>query len=193
MFNIEGLSLTYSDDYPDRAPDLPGDQTEEATNFIAKALAWRAGQGAVTRQTGEAGLSLAVLERGSLYSRGRDRDGCKLIVLQLANHVKGEHSMEEVKQVLVYYFERLEREERGGQISWVFDCKNAGLKNIDLELINFIIACMEHYYPDFLNYIYIFEMPWLLGAAFRAVKAALPAAGVAKLKVRRARLLPLIC
>ena len=99
LFNIRGLSLTYSDVYSDRAPDLPGDQTEEATNFIVKALAWRAGQGTVTRQAGEAGLSMAGLERGSLYSRGRDRDGCKLMVLHLANHVRGLDSLEEVKQV----------------------------------------------------------------------------------------------
>lgn len=85
-------------------------------------------------------------------------------------------------QVLVYYLERLEREEEG-RISWLFDCKDAGLRNLDLELINFIIACMQHHYPDFLNYIYVLELPWLLGAAFKLVKAALPAAGRAKLRV----------
>ena len=85
--------------------------------------------------------------------------------------------------MLVYYLERLEREEEGGRISWLFDCKDAGLRNLDLELINFIIACMQHHYPDFLNYIYVLELPWLLGAAFKLVKAALPAAGRAKLRV----------
>ena len=57
----------------------------------------------------------------------------------MSRHVKGADNIDEVKKVLVYYLERLSREEEGKKISWVFDCKNAGLKNMDLELVNFII------------------------------------------------------
>ena len=85
----------------------------------------------------------------------------------MSRHVKGADSLEEVKKVLVYYLERLEREERNRKISWVFDCKNAGLKNMELELVNFIIFCMEQNYPDILNFIYIYEMPWIMNAAFK--------------------------
>ena len=75
--------------------------------------------------------------------------------------------MDDIKKVLVYYLERLEREEVNKKISWVFDCKNAGLKNMALDLINYIIFLMEQCYPDILNFIYIFEMPWLLNSAFQ--------------------------
>ena len=85
----------------------------------------------------------------------------------MSRHVKGADSLEDVKKVLVYYLERLEREEENSKISWVFDCKNAGLKNMELELINFIIFCMEQNYPDILNFIYIYEMPWIMNAAFK--------------------------
>ena len=85
----------------------------------------------------------------------------------MSRHVKGADSLEDVKKVLVYYLERLEREEENNKISWVFDCKNAGLKNMELELINFIIFCMEQNYPDILNFIYIYEMPWIMNAAFK--------------------------
>ena len=95
------------------------------------------------------------------------QDGCKLIVLAMSRHIKGADSLEDVKRVLVYYLERLGREEENSKISWVFDCKNAGLKNMELELINFIIFCMEQNYPDILNFIYIYEMPWIMNAAFK--------------------------
>ena len=98
------------------------------------------------------------------------QDGCKLIVLSMSRHVKGADSLEEVKKVLVYYLERLEREEENRKISWVFDCKNAGLKNMELDLVNFIIFCMEQNYPDILNFIYIYEMPWIMNAAFKVNK-----------------------
>jgi len=67
-------------------------------------------------------------------------------------------------------------------ISWVFDCKGAGLKNMDIDIINWNTECMEGYYPYILNLIYIFEMPWLMNAGFKIVKQALPAAGVARLR-----------
>ena len=57
------------------------------------------GQRKVLDSVGEETLDRAVLGRGSLYTRGRDRDGCKLMVLHLANHVRGLDSLEEVKQV----------------------------------------------------------------------------------------------
>ena len=127
-------------------------------------------------------INKGVLNKGSLFTHNRDKDGMKLITLEMSKHVKGADSLDDVKRVLVYYLERLSREEEGKKISLVFDCKNAGLRNIDLELINFFTFCMEQVYPNFLNYIYIFEMPWIMGVAFKAVKAALPAAGVAKMK-----------
>ena len=65
-----------------------------------------------------------------------------MIVLSMSRHVKGADSLDDVKKVLVYYLERLEREEENRKISWVFDCKNAGLKNMELELVNFIIFCI---------------------------------------------------
>ena len=37
---------------------------------------------------------------------------------------------------LVFLF----REENGQEITMVFDCKNAGLKNLDMEFIQFVIG-----------------------------------------------------
>ena len=45
-----------------------------------------------------------------------------MMVLALAKY-KGGDKMDEIKRVLVYYLERLEREEVNKKISWVFDCK----------------------------------------------------------------------
>ena len=75
----------------------------------------------------------------------------------------------------------------------MFDCKGAGLKNMDLDIINYItevnfaqkaillfslssilflvLQCMENYYPWILNLIYIFEMPWLMNAGFKVTSS----------------------
>ena len=62
----------------------------------------------------------------------------------------------------MYNLERLNREERGEQITVMFDCKGAGLKNMDMEFVQFLIGCMKEYYPDPLNYILVYDMPWVL-------------------------------
>ena len=54
------------------------------------------------------------------------------------------------------------REEKGKWITVFFDMKETGMKNMDMELIQYLINLFKDYYPWILNYIIVFEMPWLL-------------------------------
>ena len=54
------------------------------------------------------------------------------------------------------------RENNGDQLTLVFDCAGCGLKNMDMELIQYMITVFKDYYPWSLNYILVFEMPWVL-------------------------------
>lgn len=38
----------------------------------------------------------------------------------------------------------------------------SGLSNLDMEFTNYLINLLKMYYPAFLNYIIIYEMPWVL-------------------------------
>lgn len=98
----------------------------------------------------------------SLFSHNRDKDGKKLLIFCVVKHFKGMQKMEDMKKFFVYFLGRLSWKERGEQIRVMFDCKEAGLKNMDMEFVQFLIGCMEDYYPDPLNYILVFEMPWVL-------------------------------
>lgn len=57
-----------------------------------------------------------------------------------------------------------------------------GLSNMDMELVQYLISLFKQFYPNFLNYIIIFQMPWVLSAAFKIVKSLLPASAIEKLK-----------
>ena len=92
----------------------------------------------------------------------RDKDGRKLLVFSVFKHVKGSEKMEDMKKFFVYMLERLDREEQGQQITLLFDCRTAGLRNMDMEFVQFIIGTLKEYYPDPLNYILVLEMPWVL-------------------------------
>ena len=129
----------------------------------------------------------------------RDKDGRKLLVFCVFKHVKGTEKMEDMKKFFVYMLERLYREENGEQITLLFDCRTAGLRNMDMEFVQFIIGTLKDFYPDPLNYILVLEMPWVLNgetlsfsmnlplkasisAAFKVIKGWLPPAAVKKIK-----------
>ena len=48
-------------------------------------------------------------EIGSLFVRGRDVDGCKLLVFLVTKHGKGNYDMSDLQKFLIYWLERLER------------------------------------------------------------------------------------
>lgn len=160
--------------------DLPGSQIDEASNMILETFKWR-------KKFGVDGISAdttnqSFFEKGTVYSHNRDKDGKKLLVFVVGRHTKGSEKMEDMKKFFVYYLERLEREELEDEITIVFDCRNAGLKNMDMEFMQFIIGMLKDYYPWMVNYILVFEMPWVLNAAWKVIKAWLPAAAVKKIK-----------
>ena len=97
-----------------------------------------------------------------MLSPFRDKDGRKLLVFCVFKHVKGSEKMEDMKKFFVYMLERLDREEQGEQITLLFDCRTAGLRNMDMEFVQFIIGTLKEFYPDPLNYILVLEMPWVL-------------------------------
>ncbi|XP_023342819.1 motile sperm domain-containing protein 2 [Eurytemora carolleeae] len=160
--------------------DLPGEQEDEAAHMILETLKWRNDFGVdkISRDN----VNQAFFDKGTVFTHNRDKDGKKLLTFTVGRHIKGAEKMDEMKRFFVYYLERLEREEQGDLITIVFDCRNAGLKNMDMEFIQFIIGVFKDYYPEMLNYILVFEMPWVLNAAWKIIKAWLPAAAVKKIK-----------
>jgi len=160
--------------------EAPGEQTEAAAKMILNTLKWRKAQEANSIK--EADFPPGIFEKGALFSRNRDKDGRKLLVFCVFKHIKGQEKMEDMKRFFVYMLERLYREEKGEQLTLLFDCRGAGLKNMDMEFVQFIIGTIKDFYPDPLNYILVLEMPWVLNAAFKVIKGWLPPAAVKKIK-----------
>lgn len=49
----------------------------------------------------------------------------------------------------------------------------AGLSNMDMEFVQYLIMLFRDYYPYFLNYIIIFEMSWILNGKFILITVVL--------------------
>ncbi|KAI5632844.1 CRAL/TRIO domain-containing protein [Phthorimaea operculella] len=125
---------------------------------------------------------LSSIVPGTFFPRGRDIDGCLLMIIKLKTHTKGVKDVEEVKKIIIYWLDRIEREEGGQKITMFFDLDGCGLSNLDMELVKYLISLFKLYYPYFLNYIIIYNMPWVLSAAFKVVKTLLPAKAVERMR-----------
>ena len=81
-----------------------------------------------------------------------------------------------------HFFYTFCREENGDKISIVFDCSGSGIRNLDMEFIQYMLGLFKELIPDVLNYILVYDMPWVLNAAWKIIKSWLPAAAVKKIK-----------
>lgn len=160
--------------------DSKGDQLEACVKNLITALKWRKDE-KIKEMTQSDKLNPVLKQKGSLYMKNKDKDGCPLLVFAMAKHVKGEYPRE-MKQLFLYYLERIERETKGGKFSLVFECVGCGITNMDMDLIQYMIKCLEEYYPYNLNNILVIDMSWLLTAAWKIIKGWLPPSGVKLIK-----------
>ncbi|XP_041983923.1 motile sperm domain-containing protein 2-like [Aricia agestis] len=153
---------------------------KQATEMLWDIFTWRKTQGA--NEINEGNIKMEYVTEGAFFPHGRDIDGCLLLIMKSKKHIKGQKNIDEIKKIIIYWFDRIEREENGKKVSLFFDLEGCGLSNMDMELVNFIISLFKSYYPFFLNYIVIYQMPWVLSAPFKIIKSLLPAKAVEKMK-----------
>lgn len=154
---------------------------QEALTMLWDTCTWRRKFGAneITEDT----VKRNYLEAGLCFIYGKDRDGKAMFVIKCKLYTKGGKDFEELQKLVVYWFERLERYTNGNQISLFFDMADTGILNLDMEFIRYLIGLCKNYYPNFLNYIIIFEMPWILNTAFKIIKSWLPPKAIPKIKM----------
>ncbi|CAK9802935.1 Motile sperm domain-containing protein 2 [Anthophora plagiata] len=153
---------------------------QESLNMLWETCIWRSKFG--TNDIKEEMINRDYLENGLCFVYGKDKDGKTMFVIRCKLHTKGSKDFTQLQKLVVYWFERLERQTNGNQISLFFDMSDTGILNMDMEFIKYLINLCKNYYPNFLNYIIIFEMPWILNTAFKIIKSWLPPKAIPKIK-----------
>ncbi|XP_075997686.1 motile sperm domain-containing protein 2-like [Genypterus blacodes] len=59
---------------------------------------------------------------------------------------------------------------------------DSGLSNVDLDFVKYLISCFEVYYPNLLSKMIMYEIPWIINAAWKIVKTWLSPDAINKLK-----------
>uniref|UniRef100_A0A8C5F904 Motile sperm domain-containing protein 2-like n=1 Tax=Gadus morhua TaxID=8049 RepID=A0A8C5F904_GADMO len=149
----------------------------DTVKMIDESLQWRN-----EFSVNEDNLQKSFLEAGMHYFRGYDKDGNKLFWFRLKLQAKDSRTLQEKKRYLAFWLERFVRHEPGALLTTVFDMSESGLGNVDMEFLRFLITCFQVYYPRLLAKILIFELPWIMNAAWKIVKSWLGPDAIDKLK-----------
>lgn len=107
-------------------------------------------------------------------THGRDVEKNVMVYIRVKLFKKGEHPIEDVKKYLAFLLDRVDRETKGDGWSLCFDCTDAGISNVDMELLKFVVQALTNYFVENCRYVLIFEMPWILSSIWKIVKSWLP-------------------
>lgn len=108
------------------------------------------------------------------YRHGKDVDNNVMVYIRVKLFKKGEYPIEDVKKYMAFLLDRVDRETRGDGWALCFDCTDAGLSNVDMDLLKFVVAALTNYFVENCRYVLIYEMPWILSSIWKIVKAWLP-------------------
>jgi len=60
----------------------------------------------------------------------------------------------------------------GFSVFW--DCQGAGLANVDMDILSFMVKTITNNFPLGLTHVYIYELPWILQAVLSLVRSWIP-------------------
>lgn len=110
----------------------------------------------------EKDLPADYLEIGEYYVQGRDVDGKMILWYRTDLHFKGKHSPEVNVKGFIYWVERIFRVNGFDKAVYVMDFSNFSMSNMDLDNVRSVVTIFRDYYPNTLNHIILYEMPFIL-------------------------------
>ncbi|XP_059993830.1 motile sperm domain-containing protein 2 isoform X2 [Lagenorhynchus albirostris] len=153
---------------------------DETLKMLDESFQWRK-EMSVNDLT-EASIPRWLLEIGGIYLHGYDKEGNKLFWIRVKYHIKDQKTIMDKKKLIAFWLERYAKRENGKPVTVMFDLSETGINSIDMDFVRFIINCFKVYYPKYLSKMVIFDMPWIMNAAFKIVKSWLGPEAVSLLK-----------
>lgn len=99
---------------------------------------------------------------GAIFSYEPDRRGNIPVWMRIRVNQKIPLVQQFTKAFLFRVIEEADERARGRGIVLCFDLQGAGMQNIDMELLFFVITTLVNYFPKGLSYMLVHELPWFL-------------------------------
>ncbi|XP_059168080.1 motile sperm domain-containing protein 2-like isoform X3 [Physella acuta] len=158
------------------------DRLDEGVDLVHSSLKFR--KEIKANDLCEASFDRELFDLGALYFHKKDIQGNRILWLRVKLHRK-DAPPERIaieKQGMIYAIEKAFKENPLSKIVVLLDMSACGLSNLDVDFVKYIITIFKYYYPTFLAYMLIYDMPWIFNAAWKLIKAWLSPEAVAKIK-----------
>lgn len=99
---------------------------------------------------------------GAVFAYEPDRKGNIPVWMRIKLNQKIPLVTRFLKSFLFRVIEEADKRAEGKGIVLVFDLSGAGVNNIDMDLLFFIITTLVNYFPKGLSYMLVHELPWIL-------------------------------
>lgn len=107
---------------------------------------------------------------GAIFHYEPDRKGNIPVYMRIRMNQKIPIVQEFLKAFLFRTIEEADKAASGKGIVLVFDLQGAGINNVDMDLLFFVINTLVNYYPKGLSYMLVHELPWFLQSFWHIAK-----------------------
>jgi len=147
----------------------------EALKMMVSTMKWR--KALEIKSFDESWFPQQFYQIGGVFTYGKDLNGAQMIILRVRVNKKISEWTDLLKKYIVSLIEkedlRYAANENNG-VCIVFDCNGAGITNVDIDLLSFIVSTLRDYYPTLLKSVLVNELPWVLQYVFKLVQTWLP-------------------
>lgn len=118
----------------------------------------------------EADLNQTLLKLNAIFFHGKDKSGYDVMYLRLCMVKKGQFPLDDIKQFLAYFMNKHYMADPERPTVTLFDCTDAGVSNMDVDVSRFVVACNSTYFPELAAYGLLFKMGRALEVVWAIIK-----------------------
>jgi len=111
---------------------------------------------------------------GSMFPYARDKRGNTCIYIRCKFHQRINKFIDLEKKFILHVVNRVDKEIDGRGLMIVWDMGGAGLANADFDMLWFLVSALINYNPKWLNYILVYDLPWILRGAWKVAQTMVP-------------------
>lgn len=148
---------------------------ERTVNMLDEVLIWRNEFGCNDLLVGDDfPVPEEMFKRGGMFVRNEDINCITMLHFLAKLHKKDMFPQANLFKFISYYFEKMYRFNLDDPVVLVFDMSDAGYSNLDMDMIKFVVTCLKTYYPGLIDYMIVYQMPFIFNAAWKIIKNWLP-------------------
>ncbi|KAK9729377.1 hypothetical protein K7432_000342 [Basidiobolus ranarum] len=150
---------------------------QKSCEMFMNALDWRLDEDVESIiEKGETTLNQKLLQDGLTHFHGRDPYGRPLCIAYVHHWHPKAQTLLELKQYVIWTVETgrlLLDDDKDGKVSAIIDTSGFNMSKVDFSAANFLVGCMEAYYPECLGNLYIVDAPWVFSGFWKMISPLL--------------------